>query len=108
MDSYSTNFAFEPFFEYEFAQGLLKMRTFDETHYPRYLGSYRPEIALKGFRRVFAAKGETVQVSIPLNAADLEYWDIDKHAFVLEKGKVKYFIGSSSEDFKLHGEILVE
>jgi beta-glucosidase len=68
----------------------------------------RPEIALKGFRRVFAAKGETVQVSIPLNAADLEYWDIAKQAFVLEKGKVKYFIGSSSEDFKLHGEILVE
>ena len=68
----------------------------------------RPGIALKGFKRVFVEKGETVKVSMSLKAADLTYWDIDKHAFVLEKGKVKYFIGSSSEDSKLQGEIMVD
>jgi beta-glucosidase len=68
----------------------------------------RPVIALKGFKRIFVDKGEIVKVSIPLRASDLTYWDIDKQAFILEKGKVKYFIGSSSEDFKLHGEILIE
>ncbi len=68
----------------------------------------RPGIALKGFKRIFVDKGESVKVSIPLRASDLTYWDIDKQAFILEKGKVKYFIGSSSEDFKLHGEILIE
>jgi len=68
----------------------------------------RPRIALKGFKRVFVSKGETIKVSIPLKASDLTYWDIDKHAFVLEKGAVKFFIGSSSEDSKLHGEIHVE
>ena len=47
----------------------------------------RPGISLKGFKRVFVAKGETVSVSIPLKASDLTYWDIDKQAFVLEKGK---------------------
>jgi beta-glucosidase len=68
----------------------------------------RPGIALKGFKRVFVAKGETVRVSIPLKASDLTYWDIDKQAFVLEKGTVQYSIGSSSEDFKLQGEIMVQ
>jgi beta-glucosidase len=68
----------------------------------------RPRIALKGFKRVFVGKGETIKVSIPLEASDLTYWDIDKHAFVLEKGVVKFFIGSSSEDSKLKGEIHVE
>ena len=68
----------------------------------------RPRIALKGFKRVFVGKGETIKVSIPLKASDLTYWDIDKHAFVLEKGAVKFFIGSSSKDSKLQGEIHVE
>jgi beta-glucosidase len=68
----------------------------------------RPGIALKGFKRVFVRKGETVKVSIPLRASDLTYWDIDKQAFVLEPGRLKYFIGSSSEDYKLQGEIIIE
>lgn len=68
----------------------------------------RPGISLKGFTRVFAAKGETVAVSIPLKASDLTYWDVAKQAFVLEKGTVKYSVGSSSEDFRLQGEIQVQ
>jgi len=68
----------------------------------------RPEIALKGFKRIFIPKGGTVQVSIPLKATDLTYWDVDKQAFVLEKGKIKLSVGSSSEDIKLTGEILVK
>ncbi len=68
----------------------------------------RPEISLKGFKRVFVGKGKTVQVSIPLNASDLTYWDTDKQEFVLEKGTIKYFIGSSSQDLKLQGEVIVK
>jgi beta-glucosidase len=68
----------------------------------------RPVIALKGFKRIFVGKGETLKVSIPLRASDLTYWDISKQAFVLEKGKVKFYIGSSSQDLKLQGEIQVE
>jgi beta-glucosidase len=67
----------------------------------------RPQIALKGFKRVFVGKGETVKVSIALKASELTYWDIDKQSFVLEKGRMKYFIGSSSEDSKLQGEIMI-
>jgi beta-glucosidase len=66
-----------------------------------------PGIALKGFKRVYVEKGGTVKVSIPLKASDLTYWDSEKQKFVLEKGRVKLFIGPSSEDFKLNGEILI-
>jgi len=68
----------------------------------------RAAIALKGFNRVFVGKGETVKVSIPIKASDLTYWDTGKQAFVLEKGRVTYFIGSSSEDSKLQGEIIIK
>jgi beta-glucosidase len=68
----------------------------------------RPRIALKGFKRVFVAKGGSVQVSLALKASDLTYWDNAKQSFVLEKGKIKYFIGASSEDSKLQGELLVK
>jgi beta-glucosidase len=65
----------------------------------------RPDMALKGFKRVFVRKGETVKVSIPLKASDLTYWDSDKKAFVLEPGKINVKIGSSSADIKLSQDI---
>jgi beta-glucosidase len=68
----------------------------------------RPAIALKGFKRVFVRKGEKVKISLPLKSSDLTYWDIDNKSFVLEQGNVKYFIGSSSEDFKLQGEVVIK
>jgi beta-glucosidase len=68
----------------------------------------RPAIALKGYKRVFVGKGDMIKVSIPLKASDLTYWDTDKHAFILEKGRVAFFIGPSSEDSRLHGEIMVQ
>lgn len=68
----------------------------------------RPRIALKAFKRVFVPKGETVSVTLPVNADDLRYWDVSKHEFVLEKGKVNFFVGSSSADQKLKGEIFAE
>ena len=68
----------------------------------------RPLKALKGFTRIFVKKGETVKVTIPLKASDLTYWDIDKQAFLLEGGKVRLYIGSSSSDIKLEGEVVVK
>jgi beta-glucosidase len=68
----------------------------------------RPVKLLKGFKRVFVPKGETIEVSIPVKADDLKYWDVDRHQFVLEKGKLSFFIGASSVDSKLSGSILME
>ncbi|HLN73812.1 MAG TPA: fibronectin type III-like domain-contianing protein [Prolixibacteraceae bacterium] len=67
----------------------------------------RPAIALKGFKRVAVAKGKSMEVTIPVNTDELKYWDVDKHAFVLEKGKVNIAVGASSADLRLNGSIVV-
>ena len=68
----------------------------------------RPAKALKGFKRIFVQNGETVNVTIPVRASDLTYWDVDKKRFILEQGRIRYFIGSSSADVKLQGEVTVK
>jgi len=60
----------------------------------------RPLKQLKGFNRVFIRSGETRTVNIQLTAEDLAYWNVEKHAFVVEPGKVKLMIGSSSSDIR--------
>jgi beta-glucosidase len=67
----------------------------------------RPAKALKGFKRVFVPKGETVTVTIPLKSDDLRYWDVQKQKWTLETGRVKFFVGSSSSDLRLEGEIKI-
>ncbi len=67
----------------------------------------RPPIALKGFKRVFVPKGETIKVTLPLKASDLTYWSTDKSAFILESGIVDLFIGASSADVRLKAQLLV-
>jgi beta-glucosidase len=67
----------------------------------------RPVKALKGFKRIFVPMGKTIAVSISLKADDLRYWDTQQQSWVLEPGKVNYFIGSSSSDARLKGQILV-
>lgn len=68
----------------------------------------RPVKALKGFKRVFVLKGGSAAVSIPVKSDDLRYWDSQQQKWVLEQGKVKFYIGSSSSDVKLEGQIIVE
>ncbi len=68
----------------------------------------RPELALKGFKRVFVPRGESLKVTIPLKADDLTYWSTDKDAFVLEPGRIELLIGSSSDDIRLKGELMVQ
>jgi TonB-dependent SusC/RagA subfamily outer membrane receptor len=46
IDSFSTTFNHEPFFEYEFLPTLLKMRSIDSKRYPEYLFSYKANNAL--------------------------------------------------------------
>ena len=60
----------------------------------------RPMKQLKGFKRIFIPEGESKTVEIPLKAMDLAYWNIEKHAFVVEQGKVKLMVGGSSEDIR--------
>jgi len=70
--------------------------------YVRYPGSRvdRPVRELKGFARANIRPGETRTVRIPLAANDLRYWDVQRHAWVLEPGRVNVQIGASSADIR--------
>jgi beta-glucosidase len=65
----------------------------------------RPVVALKGFKRVFVPKGGTVTVTIPVKAEDLMYWDVQTGRWIFEVTRINFFIGSSSEDRRLQGEM---
>ncbi len=58
---------------------------------------------LRGFERIRLRPGETKTVNFILRRDDLALWDRSMR-FVVEPGKFKAMIGSSSEDIRLHAE----
>ena len=93
---------------------LTNTGNFDSDEIPQVYVSFpeskveRPIKALKGFKRVFVKKGETVRVTIPLKSDDLTFWDVDKQAFVLEPGKMKIMVGSSSANILLEKVLTIK
>lgn len=69
--------------------------------YPDSKDSLRPKKQLRGFRKVNIPAGKTMTVSVPVKVSDLAKWDEAKHEWVLEKGKVDFLIGSSSQNLPL-------
>jgi beta-glucosidase len=67
----------------------------------------RPIQELRGFKRVALKPGERKTVEIPLPAKSLEYWNMDRHAFVLEPGKVELLAGASSADIRLKKTVTI-
>jgi beta-glucosidase len=61
----------------------------------------RPIRQLRGFERVTLKPGETRTIRIPLKGADLAYWDVSTHGWVVEKERVKILVGASSADTRL-------
>jgi beta-glucosidase len=53
----------------------------------------RPLKQLRGFQRVEIASGQTRTITLPLAAEDLAYWSPEKHAWVVEPGKVELLVG---------------
>ena len=64
------------------------------------------EKSLRGFDRINLKPGETKRVTFTLTPDDLALWDRDMR-FVVEPGKFKVMIGSSSEDIRLTGEFSI-
>src|SRR5882762_9131885 len=58
---------------------------------------------LRGFERIRLLPGETKTVKFMLKPDDLALWDRSMR-FVVEPGKFKVMVGSSSEDIRLRGE----
>jgi len=75
--------------------------------YVRHPGSEvaRPNLALKGFKRIHIPAGESRKVILRLHADELRYWNEAEHAFVLEKGEVEVMIGAASDNIRLKGKL---
>jgi beta-glucosidase len=71
--------------------------------YVQHLGSAvpRPQLELKGFRRVHIEAGRSTEVKMELNGRDLAYWDSAAHTWQIEKEKVRLLAGGSSDNLPL-------
>ena len=65
----------------------------------------RPARELEGFARVSVDPGQTRTVSIQVPASRLAYWDVQRHAFRVEREPVSLMIGDSSADIALEKTI---
>jgi beta-glucosidase len=67
--------------------------------YVQHTGSavQRPQLELKGFKRVRVEAGQEKDVAMELKARDLAYWDTPAHAWRVEKEKVRILAGGSSD-----------
>jgi beta-glucosidase len=76
--------------------------------YVQHLGSavVRPQLELKGFKRVRIGAGAEQEVKLELKLRDLAYWDAARHAWRVEKEQVRVLAGGSSD--KLPAQAIVE
>ena len=64
--------------------------------------------SLAGWAQVDLQPGERKKVDIPLDPHSLSYWDVDQDKWVTPAGQVPIYVGSSSADERLTGELTVE
>jgi beta-glucosidase len=69
---------------------------------------YRPKIELKGFKKVWIAKNEAIDVEIVICKDDLRYYDTHLKSFELETGDYTFYIGQSSCELKLNDTIFIQ
>ena len=76
--------------------------------YVQHMGSAvtRPQLELKGYKRVRIEPGAKKDVALELKARDLAYWDTPDHVWRVEKEKVRILAGGSSD--KLPVQAIVE
>jgi beta-glucosidase len=67
---------------------------------------FAPDI-LAGFERVRLAPGESKQVVIHVPRRQLEYWSTAQHQWVNVAGTRRLWVGSSSRDRKLEGQVKI-
>lgn len=68
----------------------------------------QPTKALKAFTRVALKAGETTLVALTVKAKNLEYWNIERQQFELEKGQIEIQAGSASDQILLTKKIIVK
>ncbi len=67
----------------------------------------RPQLELKGFKRVRIEAGAAQNVTLELRARDLAYWDAASHAWRVEKEKVRVLAGGASDNLPVSATVQV-
>jgi beta-glucosidase len=64
---------------------------------------------LRGFQRIHLEPGQSRRVSFAITpAADLHYYDTDRHAYAVDPGRYEVQLGASSADIRLRGTLTVK
>lgn len=66
-----------------------------------------PVKLLRGFEKVEVAPGESRTVKFSLMRRDLSEWNVVEQAWVLQQGAYKMWVGASSRNLPLEGELVV-
>lgn len=69
---------------------------------------YRPLRELKGFKKVFLAKGAGITVDIPFEEYTFRYFNVKTNKWEIEDGKYEIYVGSNALDMKLQSEISIK
>ena len=78
--------------------------------YVQHLGSAveRPQLELKGFRRVHIDPGALMNVVLSIKPHDLAYWDPAQHEWRIEKERVRILAGGSSAELPVQTILQIE
>ena len=78
--------------------------------YVQHLGSAveRPQLELKGFKRVHIEPGAEKNVVLDLKPRDLAYWDPVQHAWRIEKEPIRILAGGSSAELPVQAILQIE
>jgi len=67
----------------------------------------RPQLELKGFKRVHIDAGAEQAVTLELAPRDLAYWDAARHAWRVEKEQVRVLAGGSSDKLPVQANLIL-
>lgn len=70
-------------------------------------GVHRPDRELKGFARVEVPAGESVTVTVPLDARAFRHFDVVSGTWQVEQGDYEVLVGASVDDIRLTGALTV-
>ena len=66
---------------------------------------FRPAKELKGFKKVFIAKGESQTVRIDFDDKTFRYFNVNTNSWEVEGGAYEIYIGASIADIRLEGSV---
>lgn len=70
-------------------------------------GVFKAEQELRAFAKVALAAGAEARVELRFELADLAYWDVARHGWVLENGDYEVVVAASSRDPRLTAPLTV-